>query len=120
MKELLTLLCFMTLFSGCASDAPAPQAPEKVYSSLDPTDDVEPAKPAVEAPKMELGSRRLIVIKNCPMFKKPDVNSKVVRFHKKKEKLLVWLIEDPAWVTLYAKKSGTLYYMKRSCFEKGK
>jgi len=120
MKEILTLLCFLSFFTGCADLPKDDQVPpEKVYSSLDPTDDVEPAKPE-PAPKAELGSRRLVLIKNCPVFKKPDVKTKVVRFHKKKEKMLVWLIEDAAWVTLYAKKAGTLYYMKRSCFEKGK
>jgi hypothetical protein len=119
MKELLTLLCFLSLFTGCGSDAPAPETPEKVYSSLDPTDDVEPAKPVADAPKMELGSRRLTLIKNCPVFNKPDTKTKVLRFYKKKKKMMVWLIEDPAWVTVYT-KSGTLTYMKRSCFEKGK
>jgi hypothetical protein len=117
MKELLAMLCFLSLFTGCGSDAPAPEAPEKVYSSLDPTNDVEPAK-TPDAPKMEMGSRRLKLIRTCPAFNKLNGNQ-MIRFYKKNQKIMVWLIEDPLWVTVYT-KNGTLLYVKRSCFEKGK
>ncbi len=52
MKELLGLLCFMTFFTGCATDKPAAPQPEPPpYKNLDPVYDEPESKPIPDAPR---------------------------------------------------------------------